>query len=150
MNQELSLRRVYGNNLEVMLDLSAQLYAREPGAWDRQHARRAAEELIADAGRGGIWLLEVEGEAAGYLVLTVCFSLEFGGRFCLVDELFVADEWRGRGIGTQALEFAGQWAREQGMEALRLEVWTGNAGAIRLYQRAGYALEERHLMTRRI
>jgi ribosomal protein S18 acetylase RimI-like enzyme len=36
------------------------------------------------------------------------------------------------------------------METVRLEVWTGNAGAIRLYQRAGFALEERHRMTKRL
>src|SRR5690348_1265035 len=97
-----------------------------------------------------MWLIEDEHQAVGYLVLTVCFSLEFAGRFCLVDELFVSEESRGRGLGTQALEFATSWCRSQGMQALRLEVWTGNSGAIRLYERAGFALEERHLMTKRL
>lgn len=133
-----------------MLHLSGQLYAREGLAWDRERARRAAEELIAEPQSGGIWLVCVDGETAGYLVLTVCYSLEFGGQFGLLDEIFLAEPWRGRGIGTEALEFAAEWCRERGMEALRLEVWTANASAIRLYQRAGFTLEERHLMTRRL
>lgn len=133
-----------------MLDLSAQLYAREGLPLDRPSARRAAMELIANPLHGGIWLIHMESAIAGYMVLTVCFSLEFGGRFGLLDEIFVAEPWRGRGLGTDALEFAASWCRERGMAALRLEVWTGNTSAIRLYQRAGFALEERHLMTRRL
>lgn len=133
-----------------MLDLSAQLYAREGLAWDRAGARSAALELIANPGLGGIWLIETDGATAGYVVLTACFSLEFGGRFGLLDEIFLAEPWRGRGLGTGALEFAARWCRERGMGALRLEVWTGNTSAIRLYERAGFALEERHLMTRRL
>ena len=45
-------------------------------------------------------------------------------------------EFRGKGLGTQALE----WFREQYASArrLRLEVNRENEGAIRLYQRKGY------------
>jgi GNAT superfamily N-acetyltransferase len=136
--------------LESMLDLSARLYSDEGLRWDRATARRAAAELLAAPEQGGIWLIERDGQIAGYFVLTVCFSLEFGGRFGLLDELYTAELWRGRGLGTEALKFAASWCRSHGMEALRLEVWTGNAGAIRLYERAGFALEERHLMTQRL
>jgi len=145
-----TFRRLERCSLDLMLDLSAQLYAREGLAWNRAHALRAAEELIAEPERGGVWLIGVDGEPAGYLVLTICFSLEFGGRFGLLDEIFIAEAWRSRGIGGEAIDFAAEWCRERGMEALRLEVWTGNAGAIRLYERAGFALEQRHLMTRQL
>jgi GNAT superfamily N-acetyltransferase len=138
------------DHLDTMLDLAAQLYGREGSHWDREHAQLAAAELIAHPEHGGIWLIESDGEAVGYFVLTVCFSLEFGGRFGLLDEIFVAEDWRGRGLGAEAVAFAADWCLQQGMEALRLEVWTGNAGAIRLYKRAGFALEQRHLMTRRL
>jgi GNAT superfamily N-acetyltransferase len=145
-----AFRPLDGASLERMLDLSAQLYSREGLASNRERARRAAMELTANPERGRIWLIETDGETAGYMVLTVCFSLEFGGRFGLLDEIFVDEPWRGRGLGTEALQFAADWCRERGMQALRLEVWTGNTSAIRLYQRAGFALEERHLMTRRL
>lgn len=144
------IRPLQTNELEPMLDLSKRLYAEEGPAWDREGARRAAAELLAAPEFGGIWIIESEGEIAGYFVLTVCFSLEFGGRFGLLDELYIAEEWRGRGLGSAALEFAAAWCRGRGIGALRLEVWTRNAGAIRLYERAGFALEERHLMTKRL
>jgi GNAT superfamily N-acetyltransferase len=137
-------------NVETMLDLSAQLYAGEGSSWDRAVARHAALELIGKPEWGGIWLVEADHHPAGYFVLTVCFSLEFGGRFGLLDEIYLAEPWRGRGLGAEALEYAAHWCRERGMTALRLEVWTGNLRAIRLYQRAGFALEQRHLMTRRL
>ena len=138
------------HGLEPMLDFSAQLFSREGLGWNRDRARRAARELIATPQRGGIWLMEADSATAGYFVLTVCYSLEFGGSFGLLDEIYIAEPWRGQGLGAQALEFAAAWCRERGMQAVRLEVSTDNAGAIRLYERAGFALEERHLMTRRL
>jgi len=145
-----TIRPLTLDRIETMLDLSAQLYAVWDVLLDREHACRAATDLIAHPEVGGIWLIEADDNPTGYFVLTVCFSLEFGGRFGLLDEIFVAEPWRGRGFGAQAIEFAAAWCRERGMEALRLEVSTGNTGAIRLYEHAGFALEQRHLMTRRL
>ena len=59
-----------------------------------------------------------------------------GGMVALLEELYFTPGFRGKGLGTQALE----WFREQYASArrLRLEVNRENEGAIRLYQRKGY------------
>jgi RimJ/RimL family protein N-acetyltransferase len=55
--------------------------------------------------------------------------------------MFVADGWRGRGIGTALLEEALRWARAVGVEKLELTVYPGNEAAIALYRRSGFAEE---------
>lgn len=126
----------------------ARLYAGESTAFDSQRARRAALWLLAHPEAGGTWHIEAEGQAAGYLVVTVCVSLEFEGRFALLDELYLDGPFRGRGLGAQAVEFAAEWARAQGMRALRLEVSPGNVTAQGLYRKCGFLPCRCRLMTR--
>jgi GNAT superfamily N-acetyltransferase len=57
----------------------------------------------------------------------------------------VLDEWRGRGLGTMLMDTIEDWAREAQLDALVLDVATGNDGARRLYERLGYRPVSEHL-----
>jgi ribosomal protein S18 acetylase RimI-like enzyme len=56
-----------------------------------------------------------------------------------VHDVAVLSGYRGRRIGERMLELAEAIARERGACKLTLEVLSGNSGAMRLYQRAGFA-----------
>ena len=60
--------------------------------------------------------------AIGYLVLTIGYSLERGGRDAFIDELYVRAERRGRGLGALAVATAEAAARRLGVRAVHLEV----------------------------
>lgn len=52
--------------------------------------------------------------------------------------------YRGRGIGTQMMNAAIEWARQQGsVHKIELEVWPHNAAAQALYTKCGFAVEGR-------
>jgi len=129
------------------LGMMAQLYAASL-RFDPVRARAATQRLMADPAAGAIWLIEAGGQICGYLVLTVGYSLEFDGRYGLLDELFVEEPFRSRGIGTHALEFAEEWCLARRLKALRLEVARHNPRAQALYQRAGFETHHRDLMTK--
>ena len=82
------------------------------------------------------FLMEVEDRPAGYILVSHTWSNEVGGMVALLEELYFVPEFRGKGLGTEALE----WFRKEYESArrLRLEVNRENEGAIRLYQRTGY------------
>jgi GNAT superfamily N-acetyltransferase len=145
---ELEFVAVTPATLETALDLMSRLYTEAGAEHDRPRARRAMERLFANPEAGGAWFIDAAGEVAGYLVVTACFSLEFGGAFGLLDELYFNEPWRGKGLGAHAIAFAEQWCRASDMDALRLEVAHANARALRLYQRAGFVSHERDLMTK--
>lgn len=132
--------------IDRVLHYMTQLY--EAGGYDEDRQRRAIESLLEAPEHGGTWLIQADGRPAGYLVLTVCHSLEFHGRYALVDELFVDAQYRGAGIGTQALAFAEAWARGRGFRTMRLEVGHSNPGALRLYRRYGFDAPDRHLLSK--
>jgi ribosomal protein S18 acetylase RimI-like enzyme len=75
------------------------------------------------------------------------YSLEYGGRNAWVDEIFIAKEARGKGLGETVMDFVERAARGAGVTAIHLEVNRGNK-AIELYRRRGFEEHERHLMTK--
>lgn len=124
------------------------LYLHDSHGFDRESARRATIALFETPVFGSVWLLKVGEETVGYMVLTFGFSLEFGGRDALLDELFVAESYRGLGLGKQALNFAFDHCRKCGIRALHLEVLTGNDRAAAIYARSGFQKDNRSLMTK--
>jgi GNAT superfamily N-acetyltransferase len=57
------------------------------------------------------------GEPVGYLVVTLGYSLEYGGRDAFVDEVYIRSTHREKGIGTAALTFAEEQCRVLGVRA---------------------------------
>ncbi|ATC64880.1 GNAT family N-acetyltransferase [Nibricoccus aquaticus] len=139
---------------DTVLSLMRAFYAEERLVFSEVEARVAVRELLARPELGRVFLLSEsqggEGSRAayGHLVLTFGFSLEFRGRFVLLDEVFVGAELRGKGFGKEAVEFAATWARTQGVAALRLEVNRANGHAREVYLRRGFGDDRRDLMTR--
>jgi GNAT superfamily N-acetyltransferase len=146
----------------VVLALMEAFYREERLVFSEATAREAVRALLARPELGRVFLLRATGEpgaagasgeqssrrAHGHLVLTFGFSLEFRGRFVLLDEVFVEPELRGRGYGKEAVEFAASWAREQGAGALRLEVNRANTHAREVYLKRGFRDDARDLFTR--
>ena len=132
----------------VLRELMAEFYAHEGLRFDAERTLGAFRRMAADANLGRVWIFRAGGDVVGYLAVTVCFSLEFAGRYALVDELYVRAPWRGRGIGARALEVAGEACGELDVSALRLEVDVGNERAMALYGRLGFTLQKRYLMSR--
>jgi ribosomal protein S18 acetylase RimI-like enzyme len=107
--------------------------------------------LLEDARLGRTWFIEADGEACGYLALCYGYSLELGGRDAYVDELYIRAPFRGRGLGTRALEAACDAARADGVVALYLEVRQDNLEAQRYYERLGFERRDRYfLLARRL
>lgn len=71
-----------------------------------------------------------EKETKGLSLLIPC-------KYAYLQDFVVNSEFRNRGIGTQLLEASKQWAKERGMEYLRLSVFPKNESGIRFYKRHG-------------
>jgi ribosomal protein S18 acetylase RimI-like enzyme len=122
----------------------------DPGTtpFDEPRRREIFDQFVRDDTYGQAWLI-VEGEKPiGYVVLTVSFSFEYRGYDAFIDELYIAEEHRQRGIGRQAVNFVERAARQRGVNALHLEVSRDNKAAVELYHRAGYLDHGRYLMTK--
>jgi ribosomal protein S18 acetylase RimI-like enzyme len=87
-----------------------------------------------------IFVLEEGGSVAGYIM---CKMLKADGAAqepittLYVDDLCVDESSRGKGIGRQLMEYARDYAREQGCHNLTLHVWACNPEAEAFYAALG-------------
>jgi ribosomal protein S18 acetylase RimI-like enzyme len=144
---EVVLRAAGAEDLGLLLDFIRGLYAAEHIPFDEDRAAQALGGLLEEPSLGWIWIVERRGEPVGYAVVTLGYSLEFGGRFALLDELFIAESHRGAGVGRQVLDRIVEVCRERGLRAVRLEVERTNLAACGLYRKAGFEAHDRDLMT---
>jgi ribosomal protein S18 acetylase RimI-like enzyme len=96
------------------------------------------------------WLVRQGDALLGYLILTLGFSVEYGGRDGFIDDLYLVPAARGRGLGRRLIEFALAQARDLGIGTLHLEVEAGNEAATQLYRAVGFSETGRRLMRLRL
>jgi GNAT superfamily N-acetyltransferase len=137
-------------DLDSLLGLMKKYYAYDRHHFDGTAAKKAMRRLIADKNLGIVILITEGRIAIGYLVLAFGYSLEFHGRDAFVDEFFLVEEYRGKGIGKTALKYAQRVAEKHGIMALHLEVIRHNSRVVDLYRREGFVDHDRYLMTKRI
>jgi diamine N-acetyltransferase len=146
-----SFRPATQTDVGPLLGFMRALYQEDGTTPLREDAAEAAlRRLLAEPACGLVRVIERGGEAAGYLVLTWGFSLEFHGRDAFIDELYVAPRHRGAGLGRAAVEWAEAACREHGAGALHLEVEIANERAHGLYRSRGFAERGLRLMTKRL
>jgi GrpB-like predicted nucleotidyltransferase (UPF0157 family)/ribosomal protein S18 acetylase RimI-like enzyme len=99
-----------------------------PDRW-RSWAADAADgdEFIAVAVTGGRWAAMARGSAD-----------RDDPRAAFLTAVYVAQEWRGQGLGREVSAAVIEWARELGFESIRLHVADWNGGARRLYESLGF------------
>ncbi len=68
-----------------------------------------------------------------------------GQRCGYVYDIFVKQEFRGKGIGALLLEKAEEYSKEKGYSNIRLMVFADNEAATRLYRKMGYRAEAIHM-----
>lgn len=91
---------------------------------------------------GMVLVAEVDGEVAGYATVMIRVrsdEIEDGEfEYGLVSDLVVADRFRRRGIGRHLLAAAESFARDSGMQWLRIGVLAENRAAAGLYDALGF------------
>lgn len=134
----IAVRAARPDDVPALVALMGEFYAESGYPLPEAAAARTFAALVGDPALGQVWVLEADGAPAGYLALTVGFSMEHGGLRGFVDDLFVRPPARGRGLAAAALAEARRACAARGVRALCVEVGPANDGARRVYARAGF------------
>jgi ribosomal protein S18 acetylase RimI-like enzyme len=81
------------------------------------------------------YVIENSGEIQGYAMVAKSFSTEFGKPCIWIEDLYIKDRYRGRGLGSSFFEFI---TKKYPDCIFRLEVEEDNETAIRLYKKCGF------------
>ena len=145
---ELEFRRAGTDDLDALVALygAAAQDMREKGIdqWDEYYPDR--EILAEDVESGDMTLGLLDGQLACAYVVNREYEPEYElgawehteGDFCVLHRLCVNPEMQGRGLARQAMARMEKTALEQGFDSVRLDVFSQNLHAQRLYERLGY------------
>ena len=89
-------------------------------------------------GESVVLVAEHEGTLAGFVQLYPMFSSVRTARTWILNDLFVAEAARRRGVARALLDAAAAFAREDGAAGISLETTRGNAAARALYRSADW------------
>ena len=102
-----------------------------------QHYEVTFNECLRSSDYLKCYIFECGGVPCGFTLLSKTFSQEAGGVSVTVEEIFIEEAYRGRGLAT---EFFRYLKSVPGIMRLRIEVEDDNEGAKRLYERMGFEL----------
>ena len=133
-------------DISTITQMMQDFYAIDNYPMDVEVAKNLFQEFISNEHLGKSWLIYSENEIVGYIILTFIFSFEYGGKIAFVDELFIKETARGKGIGKEAIQFIQGEVPKLSLKLLYLEVEPHNENAQKLYLAHDFEFHNRKLM----
>lgn len=143
-------RPISESDIEILVGMMRDFYAIDGYPIDVEVSKGLFLQFISDENLGRAWLIEQDGNVLGYIILTFIFSFEFVGKIAFVDELYIKEEARGKGLGKSSIDFIKLEAEKLGLKLLYLEVEHHNSNAKKLYLRKGFSEHKRQLLIHKI
>jgi ribosomal protein S18 acetylase RimI-like enzyme len=146
----ISLKEAALDDVPAILEMMAAFNAIDNYPFDKNLTLKNLKHFISTPNLGRLWIIYDSNVVAGYMVLAFAFSFEYKGRDAFIDEIYLKDEFRNKGIGKLAMSFVEQQAKSLGVKTLHLEVEQHNARANKIYIDQGFANNGRMLLTKKL
>ena len=143
MTQLLHLADV--SDLERLMSMVERFHDEAGISMSTEHRDAALRPLLEGSPLGAIWIIGPKMAPVGYVCVSFGWSIELGGMDGMIDEFWIREKVRGRGMGSEALMALQGTLHDAGVRALHLE--TVGAKVSRLYERAGFRQRSYPLMT---
>lgn len=138
------------HNITIISELMVDFYAIDGYPIDIEKSQELLGQFIDNPALGMGWLIYWEEKVVGYLILTFVFSFEYQGKIAFLDELYVTEKARGKGIGSKAIEFIKGESHKLSLKLIYLEVEPHNKKAQNLYIANGFEMHNRKIMRLKI
>lgn len=145
---DISLEIAGPPQLGDLLPLIAAYHLLEEISLSADIREKSVERLLNDGTLGEVWLIRKSDHLIGYIVVCFGYSIEFGGRKVVIDELYIETPERGMGVGAEVLGRLKELMHAHDVVAIQLEVAQQNDRAKSLYVKSGFSYRDKYqLMT---
>ncbi|WP_040208720.1 GNAT family N-acetyltransferase [Neobacillus jeddahensis] len=125
-------------------DITSDLKKKGIHQWDCFYPNRFV--INSDIKLGHLFGILIDNQVIGVIVLDTNENKQFQslkwmderGRPLMIHRLGIHPLYQGRGYGKKLLGFAGEYAISNGFSSMRLDVFSGNKGALKMYEHAGF------------
>ena len=126
--------------LDQLAELLDTLFSQETEfAPDRETQLTALRSIISDPRIGEITVAKKNGRCVGMVLILYTISTALGARVALLEDMIVAEDCRGEGIGRQLITTAMERARRSGCRRVSLLTAADNMSAQRFYRSRGFS-----------
>lgn len=134
------IRDVAEQDRNVFLSMMKQFYSSDAVAHpvNARNFRKTFDALMRKSPFMRAFVIEDEGEPAGYALLSFTYSNEAGGMIVWIEELYIEKTHRGKGFARGFFAFL--WREYPLAKRFRLEVREDNQRAMALYRKLGYGI----------
>jgi GNAT superfamily N-acetyltransferase len=132
------MRKASSVDVEQLVTMMAEFYSESPYTLNLQRARAAFTPLLADERLGYVWFIQSNSKDVGYVVVTLCHSMTYGGLSAIVDDFYIRPAFRGAGLGKAAMAEVRSFCAKRGVRAMQVETGRDNVAALAVYRRAGF------------
>lgn len=140
------IRRARTADREHLLLLIEEFCAADEHPYDATRVGEALQPLLDDDTYGQVWVAVDDAVAVGYAVVTWSYSLESGGRDCILDEIYARSQ--SRGVGSELIKTVLDAAAGTGARSIFLETENHNTRVREFYRRHGFTAEDSVWMSR--
>ena len=133
-------------DIDTIVTMMEAFYAIDNYPIDKEKSKTLFQEFISNEDLGKSWLILSDEETVGYVILTFVFSFEYQGNIAFIDELYIKESARGKGIGTNTIQFIKEQIPKLSLKLLYLEVENHNENAQKLYLSHDFVIHNRKLM----
>ena len=142
----ITFQSLQSSKIESITQMMCDFYAIDNYPIDVVDTRILFQQFIADENLGKSWLIFDDDEIAGYVILTFVFSFEYKGRLAFLDELYIKESARGKGIGKKTIAFIKEQVSYLNVKMMYLEVESHNQNAQKLYLAHDFVFHNRKIM----
>ncbi len=138
MKQRISYKEISKKTVESSLALMRSYYREDGYVFKLAKARSAILKLVSNSTLGKMEFILANGQPVGYYCLSYGYSLQRHGRDAILDEIYIDNKVRNKGIGQGTIKHILSELKREGIKELYLFVRKGNLQAQRLYRRIGF------------
>ena len=142
----IQFKPLQNSDIETIVPMMQEFYAIDNYPIDVSISKQLFLEFLEKEHLGRAYLISEKEQILGYIILTFVFSFEYKGAIAFLDELYISEKARGKGIGKLALDFIHKEAISLDLKIIYLEIEGHNEVAQKLYLSKDFIIHNRNLM----
>jgi len=153
MSDKLTIREYRNDDYDTLKSMIFGLAQEDTDPSEKGYAMpeskiiKTVERSFSHPDQVQIKIFEVNKTIAGYALLTFYWSNEYNGIVVILDEFYVMPHFRSKGIGSKFIAYLSQ---QTDYKIIQLEVFNTNTKAVKLYEKSGFEVVNRHFMNKKL